>query len=102
MNYDINNIPALEIIAIGHRKVSNKEGHKTIINRIKNIDPIHHILSFEKYLINSNDKNREAVIRSHKSELSYQTYLELAINYYNRGLIEEAYLPFSAYQRLNP
>ena len=90
LNYDINNIPALEIIAIGHRKVSNKEGHKTIINRIKNIDPIHHIISFEKYLINSNDKNREAVIRSHKSELSYQTYLELAINYYNRGLIEEA------------
>ena len=38
----------------------------------------------------TNSENREFVINSHRSELAYQTYLELAISYYNRGLIDEA------------
>ena len=90
LNFDLKNIPALEIMVIGYRKTLKKEDHEEILNKIYNIDPIHHIISFEKHLMNPNDQSIKAIIDSHRSELAYQTYLELAINYYNKGLIDEA------------
>ena len=90
LEFNSNNIPSLEIIAISNRLLSNKNALGETLERIEDIDPIHHIVSFEKYLSNPNDENKSKIINSHRSELSYQTFLELAISYYNRGLVDES------------
>jgi len=115
LNFNNNNIPALEILAIVYRKSINQDfyidkltqtfrmkknefklhkkenkPHNIILDKIYEIDPLHHIIPFEKYLAEPNEINKKLVINSHRSELAYQTYLELAISYYNRGLIDEA------------
>ena len=38
---------------------------------------------------NPNEENKIKVIKSHRSELNHQTFLELAINYFNKGLNDE-------------
>jgi len=90
LEYNTNNIPSLEIIVICNRYLKKKEEHKLAIQNIEKIDPIHHIISFEEFLSSTNEDNKIKIINSHQSELSYQTYLELAISYYNRGLVDEA------------
>ena len=88
--YNNINISALEVLAISLRKKLDIEKHNKILNKIDEIDPLHHIITFEKYLAKPNEVNKNLIINSHRSELAYQTYLELAINYYNRGLIDES------------
>ena len=90
LEYNTKNIPSLEIIVICNRYLKNKEEHELAIQKIEKIDPIHHIISFEKFFSSREEVNKTKVINSHQSELSYQTYLELAISYYNRGLVKEA------------
>ncbi len=87
---NVNNIPSLEIIAISNRFLKKQNEHKIALEKIEELDPIHHIISFERYLSSPNKENKIKVLDSHRSELSYQTFLELSISYYNRGLIEEA------------
>ena len=80
----------MEILAIAYRKNNNISDATTSLEKIYDLDPLHHIIPYEKYLTITNYENKELVINSHRSELAYQTYLELAISYYNRGLIDEA------------
>ncbi|MEC7896016.1 MAG: DUF5107 domain-containing protein [Bacteroidota bacterium] len=90
LKFNSENIPAMEILAIAYRKNNNSSDATTSLEKIYDLDPLHHIIPYEKYLTITNYENRELVINSHRSELAYQTYLELAISYYNRGLIDEA------------
>ena len=90
LKFNSENIPAMEILAIAYRKKNNVSAATKSLEKIYDLDPLHHIIPYEKYLTMTNSENREFVINSHRSELAYQTYLELAISYYNRGLIDEA------------
>jgi len=90
LKFNSENIPAMEILAIAYRKMNNVSAAIKSLEKIYDLDPLHHIIPYEKYLTMTNSENREFVINSHRSELAYQTYLELAISYYNRGLIDEA------------
>jgi len=90
LKFNSENIPAMEILAIAYRKMNNVSAATKSLEKIYDLDPLHHIIPYEKYLTMTNSENREFVINSHRSELAYQTYLELAISYYNRGLIDEA------------
>ncbi len=60
------------------------------IQKLEDIDPINHLISFEKYIIDPNEDKIKDIINSHQSELKHETFLELAIKYFNRGLKEEA------------
>ena len=60
LEFNSNNIPSLEIIAISNRLLSNKNALGETLERIEDIDPIHHIVSFEKYLSNPNDENKRS------------------------------------------
>jgi tetratricopeptide (TPR) repeat protein len=90
LEYNINNIPSIEIIAISNRYLNKEKEHNLALLKIDKLDPLNHIIAFERFQLSPNNQNKIHVINSHRSELSYQTYLELAISYYNRGLIKEA------------
>ena len=85
LEYNSNNISSLEVLAISNRLLSNKEDHQKILTKIESIDPIHHILSFEKFLIDPNEINKTKFINSHRSELRNETFLELSIRYFILG-----------------
>ena len=90
LEYNSNNISSLEVLAISNRLLSNKEDHEKILTKIESIDPIHHILSFEKFLIDPNEINKTKFINSHRSELRNETFLELSIRYFNLNQTKEA------------
>ena len=90
LEYNSNNISSLEVLAISNRLLSNKEDHQKILTKIESIDPIHHILSFEKFLIDPNEINKTKFINSHRSELRNETFLELSIRYFNLDQTKEA------------
>ena len=90
LEYNSNNISSLEVLAISNRLLSNKEDHQKILTKIESIDPIHHILSFEKFLIDPSEINKTKFINSHRSELRNETFLELSIRYFNLDQTKEA------------
>ena len=90
LQYNSNNISSLEVLAISNRLLSKKEDHKKILAKIESIDPIHHILSFEKFLIDPSEINKTKFINSHRSELRNETFLELSIRYFNLNQTKEA------------
>jgi tetratricopeptide (TPR) repeat protein len=90
LEFNIKNIPSLEIIAISNRYLKKNIEHKKTIQKLEELDPINHIISFEKYIIDPNEDKINDIVNSHRSELKHQTFLELAIRYFDRGLKEEA------------
>lgn len=90
LQYNSNNISSLEVLAISNRLLSNKEDHQKILAKIESIDPIHHILSFEKFLMDPSEINKTKFINSHRSELRNETFLELSIRYFNLKQTKEA------------
>ena len=90
LEFNVKNIPSLEVKAIANRYLKDTLNHKISIQSIYDIDPINHIIPFEEYMISPSTKHLNNVRESHRSELINQTYLELAIKYYNKGLIREA------------
>ena len=84
MEFNINNIPSLEIIVISKRYLERNIEHEKAIQKLEELDPINHLISFEKYIIDQNEEKLNDIKNSHQSELRHQTYLELAIRYFNR------------------
>lgn len=88
LNFNTKNITALSYRYLA-LKASNRDklAEQALIN-LKTIDPLHHLISFELYL----DKKitLEEVKATHRSEFPYQSFLELAILYYNTGFNSKA------------
>lgn len=89
LDFNRYNIHAWEVLAILARKEGNNELLKTSHQQIQDMDPLNHFLAFESFLNNPNEMARERFLKKHRSELRYQTFLELAINYWNKGQLEE-------------
>ncbi|MGA0373214.1 MAG: DUF5107 domain-containing protein [Flavobacteriaceae bacterium] len=88
LKFNADNINALSQKALLYRIIGDKENALKTISEIEEIDPINHFAVYEKYLLNENIK--KTVVDSHRSEFPYQTFLELALFYYNRNIFNEA------------
>ena len=88
LKFNTDNINALSQKALLYRILGDKENALQTISEIEEIDPINHFAVYEKYLLSENDK--KTVVDSHRSEFPYQTFLELALFYYNRNIVNEA------------
>jgi len=89
--YNAGNITACKIKAIIYRKQDKKELAKQALREIENIDPLNHFSSFEKFLWSNDEHDKTNFLSEIQNELPYQSFLELAIDYYNNGCIEEAF-----------
>jgi len=54
------------------------------------LDPLNHFARFEKYLITGSDSDRNDFVHFIRQELPHETYIEMAIQYYEWNLPEEA------------
>ena len=84
------NINALQVLVIANRKLGNIAEAKKWVDQLLWIDPLHHFANLEMHLLDPSNSNLEKLQKLIQNEFPEQTYLELAISYFNRGLNEEA------------
>ena len=84
------NIAALQIQAIAYRNQNNSKEAEQVLNSILSFDPLNHFARFEKYLWQSSEENKMSFISSITNEQPVETFLELAISYYNSGCLDES------------
>ena len=90
LNFNQHNINAWQVLAIVARLTSELEDAEKALTKIEELDPINHFSKFEQYLLEPSEVSLNQFKNSHRSELAYQTYLELAIDYFNKGQLAAA------------
>lgn len=82
------NVAALEILALANRKEDNQEQAMIVLKELSAIDPLNPFIVFEKIKLGTltEDDLRKQIT----NELPFETYLELALKYYNLDCFEEA------------
>ena len=89
-DYNKYNLNAIEVIIISNRLLKNNVESKKWIDNLLWIDPLNHFARFELYLIDPATSNWGRFTEKIRNEFPEQTYLELAISYYNRKLFNES------------
>jgi predicted Zn-dependent protease len=82
------NVTALEILALANRKENNQDQAMNVLSELFAIDPLNPFIIFEKVkwgTLTENDLRKQIT-----NELPFETYLELALKYYNLDCFEEA------------
>lgn len=82
------NVAALEILAFANRKENNQEQAMIVLSELASIDPLNPFITFEK--IKWGTLNEDDLRKQITNELPFETYLELALKYYNLDCFEEA------------
>ena len=95
LNYNRLNLNALEILSISNRILENNAESKKWIDNILFLDPLNHFARFELYLIDPAESNWKRFSDKVRNEFPEQTYLEIAISYFERNLHEEAKIIFN-------
>ena len=90
LDYDRNNINALQVLAVLYRKSGETVLADKIIQTLSTLDPLSHFADFERYLLHNSSENLTRFTSSITNELPYQTYLELCMIYYGFGLKDDA------------
>jgi len=88
LSFNKYNVTALEIMAIVTRKTNHKIDADLILDRLKQLDPTFHFTDFERFLWDPGTKDLFA--NNIRNEFPCQTYLELALVYYNLGCAPDA------------
>ncbi len=78
------------VLTVASRVSGNTVAAIRQISGIRALDPLNHFAKMEQFLISKLEGDKQAFLDSHRSELTYQTFLELAILYYNLGRNEDA------------
>lgn len=90
LDYNRFHMGARTVLTIASRLSKNNIAAVQQISAIRSIDPLNHFAKMEQFLISKSEGDKKAFIESQRSELAYQTYLELAIQYVNLGRDEDA------------
>ncbi|MBE0556452.1 MAG: DUF5107 domain-containing protein, partial [Proteobacteria bacterium] len=83
---------AHRVAAIVSRITKRPEMAQTELASIEEFDPLDHFARFERYLLTPTKEKGVAFASGIRSELPHETFLELAIDYAELGLTEEAAL----------
>lgn len=85
LDYNRFNLAAREIWAVVKRLQGDRKEAEEVLDGILAIDPLSHFVRFERWLLEPNEVNRQAFSSLIRSELPYETYLELALRYFELG-----------------
>jgi tetratricopeptide (TPR) repeat protein len=84
------NFNAMKVLTIVYRQKGNLDLASKMLEKIVALDPLNHFAGFERYLLHPSSENLSLFKSAIRNELPYQTYLELAIDYYDLGQKEDA------------
>jgi tetratricopeptide (TPR) repeat protein len=76
--------------AVTARLRGDEGNYKMLLQRLMSLDPLCHFAAFERYFSARDTASRNAFTTMITSEMSYETYIELALWYFNAGLENEA------------
>jgi predicted Zn-dependent protease len=83
-------VNANQLLAVSFRLLKNKKKADEVLDTLLTQDPLNHFARFERYLWDRTVENKAHFTSLIRNELPRETYLELAIWYYNAGRKEEA------------
>ncbi|MBK8883430.1 MAG: DUF5107 domain-containing protein [Bacteroidales bacterium] len=81
---------AMNVKALIERKLGNKIAALNILNEQIELDPLNHLARFEKYLITNVESDGDEFESLIRQELAHETFIEMAVQYYEWNLEEEA------------
>ena len=84
---DVNNYKTAVVIA---RLRGDKTNYASLLIKLSELDPLCHMGNFERYLTSGASADLKNFTTGISTELKYETYIELALWYYNAGLGNEA------------
>ena len=84
------NFNALRVLAIIFRLRGEIKPAEQTIATLISLDPLNHFADFERYLLHPSPENLTSFKATIRNEFPYQTFLELAIDYYNSGQKKDA------------
>ncbi len=90
LDYNRYNITAYEFLGIAYRKQNKLTEAEQNLKSLLEIDPLNHYARFEYFLLNPGPESMSAFTSAIRNEFPQETYLELALEYANRGLTDEA------------
>ena len=90
MRFNQGNLDAMETIVIAYRKTGEADIARLVLEQMARLDETSHFVRFESYLINPAEETLETFNYYIRNELPYQSYLDLAVRYYNLGCNDEA------------
>lgn len=92
LEFNTFNISAHEVLISSQRKQKRNSTTEKSINLLLEIDPLNHYARFENYLMHQDKTALQEFKHLIRNELPQETYLDLAIKYYNTGMEEAALL----------
>ena len=90
LDFNTYNLSAYEALAISYRKRGREEGARQVLARLMEIDPLNQFARFERYLLDPTRENLTAFASMIREEFPDEVYLELAVQYANRGQFADA------------
>ena len=86
LDFNTYNLNARKVLLVLSRKQKNTEQFKAHVSKLLSIDPLSHFTAYETNLFHGNLDAKLNI----QNEFSDESMLELALEYYNMGLTEEA------------
>ncbi len=90
LDYNRFHFRARQVLAVVARLRKNQMSVLRQHEALSTIDPLNHFVPMERYFFSKEETDKKAAVNSHRSELPFQTMIELAANYYRLGLFEDA------------
>ena len=90
IDYNRFHVGARNVLTIAARMVGNVAAADRQIQTLLAIDPLNHFGIMEQYLLGKAPEDSLAVLAAHRSEMPYQTFLELALTYHKVGRDKDA------------
>ena len=89
LDFNRYNLDAYQILAVIHRLQNRREKADEALNRILSFDPLNHFARFEKSLWEKTEESRRAFVSMIRNEMPRETFMELAVWYYDAGQLKE-------------
>ncbi len=83
-------VDAYQLLAVIYRLQQNRLEAAKVVNSLLSFDPLNHFAQFENYLWENSDENKKSFMGQIRSDLPQETFLELAVWYYNIGRNNES------------
>lgn len=90
VDYNRFNMEALQIQALIYRKKGDMANAGKAQKTLLGYDPLNHFSMFETYMVRNDDESKKNFTSLIRNELPAETYMELAIWYYDAGSPEDA------------
>lgn len=90
LNFNRYALDALQLQAVAYRYQANTAKAKEVLTIISSLDGLNHFGRFEKYAGDGSDESKAQFTALIRNELPQESYIELAIWYFNAGCLQEA------------